>query len=513
MIAQVRQSLSLRARAEQIRQLKAQAEEASANKRYDSAIHCLEAACGLDPSSSELSDLLESVRQKKRRRELIDGYLRQADTAGERGDLEAAGAVIAKAVEVDRDDSRVRAAQVGLARLIEEAERQAKAKKLLESARQEIGSRHFTEAMEVLAEVEKVDPSNPELIKLQSAARQGREQDERRRILEQLENEVSIASTIEELSRAANLVEQALGRFRGEPGLIKLKSNLNCKLRDEEIRRRVDEVALRCRSLMETSPGDALKLVHQLLEEAPGNERLVALQSTIVGQISERTQERARAELLQRAHEALSARRYWEALRLLEDCQSQGSLSAEISELMDFARREANRGLTNSSLESWERTVRSALESAELLRAREQYAEAVRLLESQPPPVLENESVQKSLAILRDATAQEITALEVIGAAYAYLDQGYGNKSALEENAQSPLLTRLVPIFRSRRKSIADRELSSAIEQARAAFNAGDKNQAASALEAVVAFTEFASKDLESEWQALRKKAGRAGHP
>lgn len=87
-----------------------------------------------------------------------------------------------------------------------------------------------------------------------------------------------------------------------------------------------------------------------------------------------------------------------------------------------------------------------------------------------------------------------------------------GNKSALEESAQSPLLTRLVPIFLARRQSIADRQVSSAIEQARAAFNAGDKKQAASALDAVIALTEFASKDLESEWQSLSKKAGRTRH-
>jgi len=123
MIAQVQQNLNLRARAQQIRQLKAHAEEASADKRYEDAIHCLEEACGLDPSSSELAELLESVRQKKRHRELIDGYLRDADTARERGDLESAGAVIAKAMEVDSNDSRVRAANVALARLIEQAAR------------------------------------------------------------------------------------------------------------------------------------------------------------------------------------------------------------------------------------------------------------------------------------------------------------------------------------------------------------------------------------------------------
>jgi len=556
MIAQVRQSLSLRARSEQIRQLKAQADEASADKRYDSAIHCLEQACGLDPSSSELSDQLDTTRQKKRRRDFIDRYLREADTARDRGDLEAANAVIAKALELDRDDSRVRAAHVILARLIEESERHAKTKKLLENARSQIGARRFTEANEILAEIEKIDPSNPELIKLQSAAKQGREQEQRRRILEQLEREISVASTVEELSHAATLVEQALERLPSEPSLIKLKGTLARKLRDGEIRQRVDELALRCRSLIETSPEEALKLVHQLLHEAPGNERLLALQSTIVGRISERTQERARAEYLQKAHEALSAGRYSEALRLLEACQKEGIVAPEITELLDFARQEADRGLKDAHiqnllrqaqdlmardayaqvvdllghvkpepetaslmfvledaktrLQSLERMIQSALQAAETLRVHEHYREAVQVLESQPPSILQNETAQKALATLRDASASETSALQAVGSAYAYLDHGDASKNSLPEDNRSPLLTRLVPIFVSRRKKVADRQLSSAIDRARAAFNAGDKQQAASALDAVVAFAEYASKELQNEWQTLSKKAGRA---
>ncbi|HVN22289.1 MAG TPA: protein kinase [Dongiaceae bacterium] len=556
MIAQVQQNLNLKARAEQIRQLKAQAEEASADKRYEDAIHCLEEACGLDPSSSELADLLESVRQKKRRRELIDGYLREADGARERGDLEAAGAVIAKALEVDGTDSRVRAAHVTLARLIEESARQAKAKKLLESARREIGARHFTAAMEALAEAEKVDPSNPELISLQAAAKQGREQEQRRRILEQLQNEVALAATAEELTRAGTLVEQALERIPGEPSLIKLRGNIARKLRDEEIRRRVEEVCLRCRSLIETSPEEALKLVHQVLHEAPGNGRLLSLQSTILNQITARTQEQARSQYLQRAHQALSRANYVEALRLLETCQKEGVASPEIAELMDFARQEADRGFKNtriqglfrqaqdmmaraaysevvdllgtvknepetaslifiledarSHLQSLEQNVESALQSAEKLRRQEQYTEAVSLLESQPPSILQSQAVQEVLTTLREASSSELSALQAIGSAYAALDRTDAAKRPLPQDTKSPLLARLVPMFATRRKSVADRQISAAIDRARAAINAGDKKQAARVLETVVAFAEYAGHDVQSEWQNLSKKAGRA---
>src|SRR5262249_12671119 len=173
----------------------------------------------------------------------------------------------------------------------------------------------------------------------------------------------------------------------------------------------------------------------------------------ILGHISERAQERARAEYLEKAHQALSAGQYSEALRLLETGQTQGMVSPEISELMDFARQEADRRRKNThiqgllkqaqdlmargayrqivellgnitpepetaalvrvledarnQLQSFDRMIQSALQAAEALRRQEQYLEAVRLLESQPPSVLEHEPVERALAALREASASE----------------------------------------------------------------------------------------------------------
>jgi len=556
LIAQVQHNLTLRQRGEQIRQLRAQAEHAASDKRYEDAIEYLQQVCGLDPTSVELAELLESVRQKKRRRELIDGYLREADVARERGDLDSAESVIAKALEVDREDSRVRAAHVAVARLVEEAARQAKAKRLLENARKEIGARHFTAAMEALAEVERVDPSNPELITLQAAAKSGREQEQRRRILEQLQNEVSVASTVEELTRVAQLVDQALERIPAEPTLIKLKGHVARQLREEDIRRRVDQLALRCRGLLETSPEEALKLVREALHETPSNERLLSLQSTIVGHISAQSQEQNRAQYLNRAHDALSSGRYTEAMRVLEACQKEGISSPEIVELMDFARQEADRGMKSSQiqgllrqaqalmsrgaysdvvalltpikeeqgaaslvflledarnrLQSEQREISAALQAAEALTNQEQYAEGLRFLETQPPPVLQSEPVQTALKRLREANQSELATLQAVGAAYAALDRpdlGVGTLPNPSGNAESSLLMRIVPVFASRRKSVAERQLSLAIEQARAAMEAGDKKRAAKVLKDAAAFAENAGGSLQSEWQVLNKKA------
>ena len=558
LISQVQQSLALRQRAEQIRQLREQAEEAASAKRYEEAFLDLQEACRLDPASSELSDLLEIVREKKKRRELVDGYLLQAATARDRGDLEGAKAGIAKASEVDSEDSRVRSAYVALARLIEEATRQARAVELLENARKEIGARHFTAAMEVLAEAERVDPSNPELIKLQAAARSGRDQEHRRRILEELQNAVALAATPEEVARAVQLVDQALERMPTEPMLIKFKG----QLREAEMRRRVDQLALQCRSLMETSPEEALRLVREELQQAPGNERLLALQSSVADHISQIHLEQARAEYLTRAHDALSNGRYVEALRLLESCKKEGISSPEISELIDLARREADRRLNNSHLqgllkqaqefmaqESYgaivelltpvaeepgaasllflledarsrlqclQQEIDASLHTVDVLTTQEHFAEGINFLESQPSSVLHSAPVQTALKCLREANDNEVAALRAVGKAYAALDRPDIGAGALQNppaNAHSNLLTRIVPVFTARRKSVADGQLSSALEQARRAMDAGDKKQAARALRAANLFAEYASSNLQSEWQALSREVEKGKVP
>ena len=156
---------------------------------------------------------------------MIDGYLREADMARDRGDLQAAGAVIAKALEADRQDSRVRAAHVALARLIEEAARQTKARSLLESGppgdrRSALHCRHRGA---LGGRTHRSLESRTDFFA--SGSQNGREHEQRRRILEQLQNEIALASTVEELSRAMQLVDQALERMPTEPTLMKLKGS------------------------------------------------------------------------------------------------------------------------------------------------------------------------------------------------------------------------------------------------------------------------------------------------
>ena len=301
-----------------------------------------------------------------------------------------------------------------------------------------------------------------------------------------------------------------------------------------------------------------MRLVREELQQAPGNERLLALESSIAGQLSQRRREQSLAQYLTRAHEALSSGKYVEVLRLLDSCKKEGISSPEIVELMDRARQEADHRLNDSHLQgllkraqvlmtqesygavvelltpvagepgaasllflleeardrqqSLQRDVDGTLHEVEFLATQEHYLEAIKFLESQPPSVLHSKPVQAALKRSREANDNELAALQAVGKAYAALDRPEIEATSLQGpsgKVESSLLKRIVPIYASRRKSMADRQLSAALEQARAAMGAGDKKQATRALKAAKTFAEYASSNLQNEWQALSQEAER----
>jgi eukaryotic-like serine/threonine-protein kinase len=558
----VQQNLSLRQRAERVQQLRSQAEEAIHDKQYDQAIAYFEQAVKLDPSNSELTDRLEAIRQKKRRNERIEGFLKQADGAREIGNLEAAQAIIERALEVDKEDSRVRAAYSALVQQIEEAARRAKTRKLLESARNEIGARRFAAAIQLLQEAEQIDPSNPEFLSLLNAAKSGHEQEQRRRILDQIQNEIACATTPEQLTRAAEFVNLALQKMPSEPSLLKFKGQLDRQIRDLETRRLVDEAVRRCRPLIETSPREALEIVREQLGRFPSDQRLLVLQSSIEERLAQSKLEDSRAWYLARAHEAMNSRHYSEAVKLLEGCHSEGIFSDEISELLDYARHEAEQQQRRSLVEksfvqaqtlmaagdydavidflepilqrtdeaslrtllekarnqrqSLQRKTDAALETLRQFTEQGQYEAGVSFLELQPSLILKSERIQTALKETREFCNRDRAALQVIAKAYAALDANdiasgwHSLQTALHAYAGSPLLKHALERFESRQAPIADHALSSAIEQSQAALTAGNAKLAAEVLSAASPLVEYASLELRTDWQRLTKRTARA---
>jgi serine/threonine-protein kinase len=562
LMVQVQQNLAQRERAAQIQQLRTQAEDAKLEKRFADAIGHLEQALKLDPSSSELIVALEALRQQKTRHEQVEGCLRRVEDARSRQDFARAQAEIAKALELDKDDSRVRATYASLVRQVEETARLAKSRKLLESARNEVVARHFTAAIKLLTEAEQLDPSNPELIALYQSAKSGQGQEQRRRVIESLQNEIAIAVTREEVAHALSMVKEALVKLPNDPSLLQFKAQLEKQTDEHDVRRMVDETVQKCRGLLESSPREALQIVQEKLKMFPGNDRLLVLHTSIEHHLQRQAADEARIRYLTLANEALNKRKYREAVRLLESCQAEGVFSDEMRGLLDFARHEASREQRESLAEeslgqaqslmsqgAYEETIKlldplvtqngdpalkNILEKARAQQRalqnsldsiakavpqflkEEQFDEGVAFLKSQPAAVLQHPAAKKALTSLRTLREQSRRELQAIGLAYAALDSqelvaGWNSlQNALQAHPDSVLLSRIVQTFDPRRRQQADHMVRVAIERAQEALSAGDADVAQETLNAAVGMMECTSPEVKSTWQNLAREVARS---
>ena len=109
-LAEVTAQLSMQVRAEQAQQKRLKAEEAFQERRYDDAIQLLQDAQKLVPEDRSFAERLTEVRESKEKNDRIVGYLRQADAARQDGDFAAAQAIVEKAMKLDTNNSRLRAA-------------------------------------------------------------------------------------------------------------------------------------------------------------------------------------------------------------------------------------------------------------------------------------------------------------------------------------------------------------------------------------------------------------------
>ena len=152
-------------RREKIQLGKGDAEKAFEDKHYGKALEILTGLLEVEPENLELTKLRDKVKKAKDKQEKIDELLRQAEVERRKGKYEVAIEILNNAKKVDKTDSRTNSKITAVCNeVIKEAEQarlKAQAKALLKSARTEISARHFVEAIDLLKQVEPLDPTNP----------------------------------------------------------------------------------------------------------------------------------------------------------------------------------------------------------------------------------------------------------------------------------------------------------------------------------------------------------------
>jgi eukaryotic-like serine/threonine-protein kinase len=557
----VQQNLARLQRAEQIRQLVAEAEEASVSSRFPEALASLEQAVKLDPTNTDLQAKLEAAKEKKQRHDEIGGLLAEADASRVRGDITGALKVLEKALRIDQNNTKVRATYAEFAKQAKLAAQQGQIRDMLGSARQELSGRRFTAAIEILREVSKLDPSLPELENLLQSAMSGQEQERRRKLLEQVQAQIESLLLADDYDRATDLINRAVEQLPTEASLLQVKTRVAAQARKSRVRQLIDTTAAKAQEVFAASPHEALAIVQRALQELPGEERLLALEDSLKQRLRNLQTEEVRGRYLREAKDAIDRSQFDTAIGILESYQLEFRDATGVTELLDFAKSELAQQHRQSRITSCTTQARSLMQeerfeevirlldpvctetgdsslSRLLAEARGQQAEAARKLEvlaARVAKLRERGQLDEAIELLKSSPAAAAKGTQ-LNALLTTLRAEHARKQALQaaittasqalekmdfhlglEALQSVQraygdwdeLSRVIADYEARRSALANETLGKSVEAARAALLNNDAPGAMKDLQQTAGIVEFAGAAHQADWRRLRVEAAK----
>jgi serine/threonine-protein kinase len=557
LMQQVQEQLSQLQRGEQLRQLLEQAGEALTARRFDDAIALYSQAAKLDSDNAHsVAERLEEAQAQKAQVLRMRSLWEQASEARRLGDLTAAQNLIEQALEIDEKSTDLRNAHSIVLREIRNREQSMQVESLLRVAREEYNARNYTEAIARLQEAAEINPTHSEVQQLLFSVTARQTEERKRILLEKIVVEIQESLSGEDFERAQDRVNRALNTLPSEPALLRLKMEIEQKMRENETRQLVRSAVLRAQGLLE-EPTQALAIIDEALRQAPGDENLLEFRKRLEAHLSHARQEEQRARQLKQAHEDLTLGRYEEAIRGLEEVRLGAGGSEELGALLEHIRaeqkadaerkrREAIRAQSQELLRVGEYQEVVALleplvpelddasltallgEAKERLREVEERiravlsrsaglgeseaAEALQLLAEQPPDILADQRIQVLREALTKRTAMAKAIREAVQQCEELLTAGKlsgcidGFATVSRTYGELPEVARAREQCEEKRRLFADAATRDAMQAARAALQRGETKRALRDLDRVRQSVRFASPIVGAEWQQLKQE-------
>src|SRR5947209_5498910 len=376
LMMEVQQRMQRQQRGEQIKQLRSHAEEAMSQKMFDDALAYAEQALTLDKTNPELINLREIVAAAKARKDKVEGAIRRAENAQQNGELEQAVKALEEALAADAENSKARTMHASLSKELSEKSKQREIQSFIDEARRDISSRKFTAAFEVLKKAEAIDASSPEVMSLLNLASSGREQETKRKELERYTGEIEEALAKDDAKMASATAEEALKKFANDPGLLKLKALADKQKESSEKKKFAEEQMAVARKLLDGGKAaEALEVLQKAAIKVPGDTKLKSFINMVREAAESEKAEQLKESYIQKAKEAIGRKDYAAAVKVLEIAQTEIEGSAEIQDLLQFAKEEAASVAKRKKIDA-------AAEEAPKLMTEHEYDQAVSLLES-----------------------------------------------------------------------------------------------------------------------------------
>ncbi len=272
-------------RTERLATVMLKADAALLTGNFDDALNCLRDAQTRDPASPEIRIKIQAVEELQRRFENSARALAEAEQAKARGDIAGALDLVTRALEEAPDDQRLHNFKTVLIGHLEIEAQRGRLLELQQEAARALADCDYVAAEKLLREATTIDASDPDTSKLRRELARARELEQRRGLLDHIQQRVQSLLDSDAYDPATEVVNRALVKLPGEPLLHKLKADIEAAAREYDVRRIVDLTISQASELFPSSPLEALGILEKMLENIPGDERLLACELSLRQQL------------------------------------------------------------------------------------------------------------------------------------------------------------------------------------------------------------------------------------
>ena len=256
------------------------------------------------------------------------------------------------------------------------ATRPSRLQECLQEARQEIDSRRFASALEILKEAQSLDPNAQQVQELVRSATAARETEKKSQELTALRAEIRAAIQWKDYAGAIEKTSAGLAKFAGDPGLLELQQVLEKERGVAERRSNINQELASAQKLLEQGREDeVITLLSQALEKFGKDTRLDSLLKFVRENAERKRLEKRKNDALQAAREQIGRKDYSSAIRILETAGADLEDKAEIEDLLQNVKDLAG-------AEERKTKIASAADRARSLIGAKAYGDAIKLLES-----------------------------------------------------------------------------------------------------------------------------------
>ena len=254
--------------------------------------------------------------------------------------------------------------------------RPSRLQECLQEAREEIDSRRFASALEILKEAESLSPNAPQVQELVRSATVARETEKKSQELTVLRAEIRAAIQWKDYAGAIEKTSAGLAKFPGDAGLLELQQILEKERSVAERRSNINQELSSAQKLLEQGrEEEVITLLSQALQRFGQDTRLDSLLRFVRENAERKRLERRKDEVLQAAREQIARKDYSAAKKILEaagaDLEDKGEIEHLLQNVSDLAGAEQRKT-----------KIATAAERARSLISAKAYSDAIKLLES-----------------------------------------------------------------------------------------------------------------------------------